>query len=46
MQWSSQIPGLALGIKFARDGQRVRIGLNHGMKQRIKVRDPIEVICR
>jgi hypothetical protein len=46
MQWSSQMPGLALGIQFFRDLQRVRIGLDYGMKQRIKGRDPIEVIRR
>ena len=46
MQGSSQPPGLSLGIQCGGDAQGVRIGLDHGMEQRIKGGDPLEVAGR
>ena len=46
MQRSAQMSSVALGIQFLGDRQRVGIGLDHCVEQRIKGRDLIEVICR
>jgi hypothetical protein len=46
MQGSPQTSGVTLSIEFLGDCQRVRISLNHCVKERIKGRDLIEVICR
>jgi len=46
MQRSAQMTGVTFGIQFLGDRQRVGIGLDHCVEQRIEGRDLIEVICR